>query len=1128
MHKLNILRICFSTALLAVVYVDVLREILNCDVVVRLLLLPLDFLCLVTNVLSALDHWLNPEHPLLTYGRYLWFLIELDVIIYRNLCAFAWCLLQSSLTVVNFFYHSHSGSPGYQAVDVLSWLSAHFVTTAFDVGPTGYLATSLASLAGFLNPLGWYSTILTSLADEIYMCPRPTIVLGYVHLPQRPICALLNVALDRPFEMSYAEKTLRLIAYHLFVTGLVTYGHWLNVCSSLAMMPGGPGLALRLLGGSGLYGKAHPSTMDSSTARTAFTSLLMPEAKPSKHHTHPKEAANRSQGTEFMKQFAVRTGLNRWSVQASRREIADGSSSVRAPYWTKDLIYDPSNDPIPSDPLVAMYDVDHYIDMPSWLALVPQPTLISTFQPEKAGDQLAEYSFSFKQDVVDYRVHGGGHYKHPVWTYQQDTVSAVHWAFKALPLFRTDYAVHRRKLSEHHELVLLWPLRTWNWWNTWISLVFVSGEPLRRFQLAAGKYNRLEVETEQGRIMSTAQEGECISVTVPVDIDLGLRNTALCQSTKIAYPTVQMRLSQAKVEADPARATIYCMYLNDMVPGGDYKAVSHSLIAYQKIFDNFCDVNAKISMKAFMNPLAALAWAPYRSKESDQHMVDERVKKVAVKEKKLTIRMSQQFDSFLQQFIPEELKHTFCPSELDLVKERLSTPTQRSILERTLFWCSQQTDVLRAFMKAEWYAEAKPPRAIVPFEGDTKTKYSMFTYPVSEHMKTQAWYAFSKTPLQIAQGLSEMAQRSRCAVSSDGSKWDGHYSNLLRELELRLLCRMYHPRYHAEISRLHALQYQRPVVTTEGVHYELGFARGSGSPETSCFNSVSNKFIAYLAFTNAGCSPHQAYLQDGMYGGDDGLTFDTTVADLVAAAKSVGQVYESEMHEYGTPIKLLSRYYSGDVWTGRQDSVCDIYRALRGFNLTAKLPDDITPKQKLYEKACAYFRTDGNTPVIGDYVRAVLEVTLYDPTVVGAKNAMVKSLPWFSQYASDVQYPNEVTLDDFVWCPIPPTFDAAGFCAHIRSIRESELTEDQQLLALMEMPNFDTTPQKEPKEPTATQEEIFPGQPVPVRPAFVNPCSICIAKGKNNVKHTDASCWSRLPKEERKRLRKGKTEIPGQ
>jgi len=161
-------------------------------------------------------------------------------------------------------------------------------------------------------------------------------------------------------------------------------------------------------------------------------------------------------------------------------------------------------------------------------------------------------------------------------------------------------------------------------------------------------------------------------------------------------------------------------------------------------------------------------------------------------------------------------------------------------------------------------------------------------------------------------------------------------------------------------------------------------------------------------------------MHKGIFGGDDGFSIDVVSKHYEVAAAMVGQKIVIDVVQKGQAgIKFLARYYSPYVWYGDTSSCCDISRQLRKLHVTGQLPGNITPLDKLKEKARAYLLTDRYTPFIGPYFTCV-EQFYGDVLPVNGKdiagppvrrlNIDLKYPPTARMWGSDVdekdQYPN--------------------------------------------------------------------------------------------------------------------------
>lgn len=953
---------------------------------------------------------------------------------------------------------------------------------------------------------------------SLFDCPRQQTYFLFWSYPQSYYCTWYNAHYGRWRQLSVLDTYILTAIFGLvFLCGSYAYTVWWF--ATLAVRPweqAGHWMQ------KWLYGYAYPHYIDLEYVRNVFRQTPIPTRKPVQAHPHGDCAASRSTASAFIHTVIDLLNHRSWIYQMSRNDQAKGFLGLRTPFWSKDLTTRPRNDPLARDSAIVMVDVDYYVDMHKWLCSNFRPHFFYTLQPSKAGYTGEDYAYTFKDNEVHYYVAGSATpYVHKVWNYQVDNISVTR-RICGFPYSRATYHVERRNAGGDHEIVMLWPLREWKWWNACLANVFIGEEPLERFSPKVGNYNRVVLHTRAGGdpdkslIVSTSVEGSFTSVSIPHRYDEELHNVSELGHNKLAYPTVQQTLSGHGVDDGPG-AKVLTMFNRELLKGAAWKAVVPSAFHYQFLGPRY-DPDAKTSMVAFMDPLALPACSPKQCYENEKEMIEKRVVEPRAPEMPLSMFMENCMDDFLKEFIPDDLAGTFHPQDMDYVLEKQKRPSQRRIIENSEFDESDRP-TLQTFMKKEPKTDIKAPRNITQYEGDTKVAYSMFMYTLAEYLKTTDWYAFGKTPEAIARDIAEIAAVARKLVPSDGRTFDAHVSNLVRHFEWKLLTRLFHHKYHAQLHKLHSKQFGRAARTTMGVIYELFFSRGSGSAETSGLNSALNKFIAFVAnileFPDAG--PTAAYKAPGKYGGDDGVSANISAVMLRKAASMLGQDYAAADVERGESFSFLSRKYSPAVWCGRLDSVCDLERSLRGFNLTVSLPGNVTPVMKLIEKSRAYYLSDRNTPIIGELAQAVMAIS--GTGLAAPAPELYQMVSFNSRLDIDVQYPNDVSEDDYHWMGIPEGFDHTRFREWLKGVLTSEDCAQTKLKKLLHPPYCDarTPPIVGAKEAAVNDTVVQAPEPVTQKPKFV-PCAKC-SKPTKPASHTVEFCWSGLsPAEKKKRV----------
>jgi hypothetical protein len=428
---------------------------------------------------------------------------------------------------------------------------------------------------------------------------------------------------------------------------------------------------------------------------------------------------------------------------------------------------------------------------------------------------------------------------------------------------------------------------------------------------------------------------------------------------------------------------------------------------------------------------------------------------------------------------------------MDEVLDRQSRPTQRRIIENAEGRKPKRFGQM--FMKREAYQKPADPRPITQINGPDKVAYSRFMYAFEKVMKKHKWYAFGQSPIHVSQRIVEFAMHAQSISASDFRRFDGHGSNAMRDLEQIVLLRAFRGEYHEELLDLMRAQYNFKSYTKHGVKYNSGFARSSGSPETSLFNSFVNAFVAFCAFrmmkvNGRFLSPIEAFSRLGVYGGDDGLTPDIDSGCYAKAAKMIGQELAIGVYKRGEPgVNFLARIYGPGLWSGDCNSMCDIARTLSKFHVTVNLPSNVTPLEKLAEKTRAFMQSDRNTPIIGPYITAVskvLELKLNEKT-----RAM---RPFCDEPDPDVQYQNDSAEWMVDMCvKAIPDFDEKSF---LEWVNKTKTPEGFLAPPLCAMPVAPTTPTKV----VVNGEIVFPERKSDL-PVLLD-CECCKAKDKKEHK----------------------------
>lgn len=759
-----------------------------------------------------------------------------------------------------------------------------------------------------------------------------------------------------------------------------------------------------------LSSQAERPVLNPEVQRSQFNSLDLIRHTANPMHTHGESAAHRSSSTNFARRLAESIGLRPFFFQSSRSDQRRGFEGSRIHFWAKDFNGNHNRTRITEEHMLVMIDTDYYLDMPATLTDAFAHTILYSFQPDAASASRTDYSYTFTADQeVQYYVTGGGQYQHRLWNYGFDCITTTKKIF-GFTYKSAIYLVDRRRVSDDHYLVGLTPVARWHGLSAFLS-TWMGGNQLSRLEPVVGQFTRLYSQGKNGLQVSTARVGTFACGTVSAATDDAIASIARNSTVKTNLSSIQGHLPDSdNIVAQKAQAAALLAYHREhSTIGWDPRTlvfpVEEAIRSYE-IDSKSPSTDPKETLTAFMSPILHGAFAPLDNKANEEWCIQGRITNFR-RDKPLVPSqyMEDLMTEFSEHLIP--VPHTLDPVVLDVVYERQNRPSQRRILAQSE--TERPHRVAKSFMKREAYADVKDPRPITTINGPDKRDYSTFIYPISDILKTTRWYAFGKTPREIAIRVCEVLARATTAINTDFSRFDGRVSMILRTLERKILTRAYKRGYLGEVLDLHRSQHNLRGKGRHGTRYTSDAARLSGSPETACFNSIDNAFVAYVTlrsepFEGRRRTPREAWDALGIYGGDDGLTANVSTTESTRSSDMVGLVLECDEVKRGNfGITFLSRIYGPNVWYGDPTTCCDLPRQLTKYHTTVNLPGNVTCLEKHREKARSFHLSDKNTPIIGPLVSKTIE--LFGEAEMTEKTLGMRK--WDSEGTEDVQYPNE-------------------------------------------------------------------------------------------------------------------------
>jgi hypothetical protein len=789
--------------------------------------------------------------------------------------------------------------------------------------------------------------------------------------------------------------------------------------------------------------------------RHEFNTVSLNVPKAPTNHTHPIAAANRAGATHFMELLGSSLGLSTYYVQRSRADEKYNREGSRDYHWSKDIAVHPAVFKPPPRSLLCLVDVDQYLDIPDFLANNPRPTIIYTFQPSMVSRVSDNYSFTFDaQNTVHYSVTGGGRFSHKVWNYSTDHLIVESRCYSMLTQITT-FLVDRRSTAMDHELIMLTPTGTWSGLRAHLARRILSGRNLKYLDIAQPSgFLRMETHSSDGVSISTGKVMTYLSTKIPAIVDEAIATVARCSKYDLTLPQVQSMIDKDA----PKEAAMPLLEYHRLCVGEKPDVVCpvpRAVRQYTFKPDQYSP-GAKPTVHAFMQPMYHGAFAPSRNKPNEEECIRARITAVRPKPLDVTPFLLGCIREFAERLIPYPGIHH--PTDHEEVLDRQNRPSQRRLFFNSI--AARPKRYISMFIKGECYPDIKPPRPISIINPTDKREYSRFIYAFERVLKNQPWYAFSKTPRRIASRITEILKQAAFATPTDFSKFDGHGSNVMRLFERALLMRAFHAKYHETLADLHSAQFGLKAYGMFGSWYNTEFARSSGSPETSVFNSSFNAFVAYLAMRFAKKTPDEAYASLGIYGGDDGISVDIEPEIYKSAAKAVGQEITIEkIPRDCAGIKFLARVYSPYVWAGDENNCCDIPRQLAKLHVTVNLPSNVTHTEKLLEKVLSFSLSDSATPIIGDFCKSVIHFS--GELKQSTKTESMRS--WLAKFDMDKQYVNRPAewMRDYC-CQVLPNFDYKRFTKWLSKATSVEYH--------LKPPMFCAPPTPSTKEPVVIED----------------------------------------------------------
>lgn len=738
--------------------------------------------------------------------------------------------------------------------------------------------------------------------------------------------------------------------------------------------------------------------------RALLRRIIPISERPATNHSHGKAAGTRSVGNDIIAKFSLLLGQPTFSLSGDKSEVKFGSGS-RNFYTAKDLQSNWRRERIPGHCLLKLTDVDYYVDMPTLLN--GRDAIILTWAPKRPAGEYERSCYSTTGDVVTMTVNGGAIYQHQLWDYDSDCFIVDHWWGSAV------YLTERRELADDRAVIYFNCIRRVYGPFAWT----LPGVRLQRRKFSKGAYCYSQYLAETGGVMhSFSLFGSTTTADVSDEVFTSIR--IRYASSKDPKLSDVERILRSSEHPKPVAASAILYFALSCDPLATFPLVARRDGHTYQTLEPLVLEDGKPSMHQIhikrhgidFQPLGT-AFAPARSLNNDTACVAGRIEGPRNPNYPLPARYYRYLEEFVGIAVPDHIAGTLVPEDFSTAYERLTRPAQRSklnMVEQTLF-CSHLK--IKAFQKAEAYPKICPPRNIATVPMDFNFRHGQYVSEFANHvLKPAHWYAFGKHPSKTTRQLRRKAEESLrfgsgCVVDTDGSAWDFSQHAIMRELDQRLMHRSFHRDYHHELIEIYDSITKARGITKEQVRYVNGSATITGGADTSARNSCGNAFTHYIVLREMGMNPVLAYTHLGLYGGDDGLTFNVDTAIVERVWATLGMVVKCHKIYPGQPTPFLGRIYP-DIWT-TDASMADVGRQLRKFHLTT-CPPIVDGELVLKRKAEAFLITDPETPLLSELCRLILRVTkCSDRELARYEKFLRLDMPYWSRFESSPFTPPE-------------------------------------------------------------------------------------------------------------------------
>lgn len=747
--------------------------------------------------------------------------------------------------------------------------------------------------------------------------------------------------------------------------------------------------------------------LDSAVVRKVVTGIVPLKGKSAQNHSHGDSARDRNLALPYARFLSEMLGMPIYVYQQSRSNQAVGVAGSREFFWYRDLVCQPIDYDPPRDSILVIIDTDYYLDhdeLARLLHSVDGPVLIATFIPVEAARSNGDNGYCFCSDqTVLNEISGGARFSHRLWDWSPDTL------FFEWDGVKTVYDVDRVKIgtSGTYNLVALTPsvryvgYPVWSpdflveiWMRLTRGVKTLGGRRLEHLSPVVNDVVYIESQRTDGRYVSLARVGSFTSITVPYDQFTYIMN--VIKLGKVS-PSIGIVASATKLELTEASVMLGCCLL---LSGARPAYVTSGIDVYHAQWGQLDDT-AKPSLHPFMSQIIPDSVIFDGSVGNEAKGVAGRVVGVRRDDIELDAGVFNFMVEYIGLLIPTHEQHSLSPTTLEDVAARRKRPTQRAVDRR------EELDVVTKvrpapFVKAEAYEigaddKVTDPRMITPAGSKSCREYARFVHALDPLFSRIQFVGPGHSPRELADEVVRICMLSKGIALTDFSRLDGRISFVTRYLWQMFMMTAFGRCHHKALLKCIRENFMQMAKTSGGIDYCTGWARWSGSMETTWANTLVTGFFAFIGLRHMGYDGETAL---GMFNatGDDLICADLTEAAATWAAKKLNLVVEYSWVPFGgLGVNYLNQWFGYGAYYGDNNSISKVDRALRKFHLGPRLVD-VSANDYAATKGAAYLLSNPETPILSEFCRTLVKFGNKKDISVGAFFA--------ENFDRDVQFPN--------------------------------------------------------------------------------------------------------------------------